>query len=283
MVDNATLQDIFSYMNSRIPNINNNNQNKNKYPIGHELIFGEELNSYMPIPGEEHYSVMESDPYYTVRVMATNITRIVYGEPRLVQLIVGVYKDLVEARKRKGYQGVRGLNMKGIVTACLYLIILYEEKTRLSLDILVRAANSVSGHSKVKVTEKMVNRYIKIIADALKTYRPANGNSSNNDNNGNDEKTILKHVDDEIKRLVLKLQQNPKDIRAIRASVRAYPRHVLTNHIPRTIAAMAVFSYVTRGKNTTEALKNKKLLQDIGITKPVLQKMVHKIKNISII
>lgn len=281
MVDNATLQDIFSYMNSRIPNINNNNQNKNKYPIGNELIFGEELNSYMPIPGEEHYSIMESDPYYTVRVMATNLTRIVYGEPRLVQLIVGVYKDLVEARKRKGYQGVRGLNMKGIVTACLYLIILYEEKTRLSLDILVRAANSISGHSKVKVTEKMVNRYIKIIADALKTYRPTNGNS-NNDNNGNDEKTILKHVDDEIKRLVLKLQQNPKDIRAIRASVRAYPRKVLTNHIPRTIAAMAVFTYVTRGKDTTEALKNKKLLQDIGITKPVLQKMVHKIKNVSI-
>lgn len=279
MVDNATLQDIFSYMNSRIPNINNQNQNKNKYPIGNELIFGEELNSYMPIPGEEHYSIMESDPYYTVRVMATNITRIVYGEPRLVQLIVGVYKDLVEARKRKGYQGVRGLNMKGIVTACLYLIILYEEKTRLSLDILVRAANSVSGHSKVKVTEKMVNRYIKIIADALKTYRPTNGN---NNNNGNDEKTILKHVDDEIKRLVLKLQQNPKDIRVIRASVRLYPRDVLTNHIPRTIAAMAVFSYVTRGTNTTEALKNKKLLQDIGITKPVLQKMVHKIKNVSI-
>lgn len=279
MVDNATLQDIFSYMNSRIPNINNQNQNKNKYPIGNELIFGEELNSYMPIPGEEHYSIMESDPYYTVRVMATNITRIVYGEPRLVQLIVGVYKDLVEARKRKGYQGVRGLNMKGIVTACLYLIILYEEKTRLSLDILVRAANSVSGHSKVKVTEKMVNRYIKIIADALKTYRPTNGN---NNNNGNDEKTILKHVDDEIKRLVLKLQQNPKDIRVIRASVRSYPRDVLTNHIPRTIAAMAVFSYVTRGTNTTEALKNKKLLQDIGITKPVLQKMVHKIKNVSI-
>jgi hypothetical protein len=260
----------------------NNNKNQNKYPIGQELIFGEELNSYMPIPGEEHYSVMESDPFYTVRVMATNITRIVYGEPRLVQLIVGVYKDLVEARKLQGYQGVRGLNMKGIVTACLYLIILYEEKTRLSLDILVRAANSVSGHSKVKVTEKMVNRYIKIIADTLKTYRPGNSNS-NNDNNSNDEKTILKHVDDEIKRLVLKLQQNPKDIRAIRASVRAYPRNVLTNHIPRTIAAMAVFSYVTRGKNTSEALKNKKLLQDIGITKPILQKMVHKIKNISII
>ena len=279
-MDNATLQNIFAYIESRVPNKNNKNKN-NKYPIGYELIFGEELNSYVPVFGEEHSSIMESDPFYTVRIMATNLTRTIYGEPKLVQFIVGVYKDLVEARHATGYHGVRGLNMKGIVTACLYIIILYEEKTRLSLDVLVRAANSIPGQSKVKVTEKMVNRYVKLIVDTLKGYTSSNSNSENN--NGQDNKTILKHVDEEIKRLVIKLKLPVKDTRMIGATVRAYPRELLTNHMPRTIAAMAVFMHMSRGKRLSEAIKDKALLKDIGITKPILEKMMKKIKNVSIV
>jgi len=277
-MDNATLQNIFAYMESRVPNKNNKN---NKYPIGYELIFGEELNSYVPVFGEEHSSIMESDPFYNVRVMATNLTRTIYGEPKLVSFIVGVYKDLVEARHVMGYHGVRGLNMKGIVTACLYIIILYEEKTRLSIDVLVRAANSIPGQSKVKVTEKMVNRYVKLIVDTLKGYTSSNSNSENNNRQNN--KTILKHVDEEIKRLVIKLKLPVKDSRLIGATVRSYPRDLLTNHMPRTIAAMAVFMHMSRGKRLSEAITDKALLKDIGITKPVLEKMVKKIKNVSIV
>lgn len=275
-VSDDMLQDIFAYMESRVPNVNNN---KNKYPIGQELVFGEELNSFVPVFGEEHYSIMESDPFYTVRLMATNLTRVIYGEPRLVQFIVGVYKDLVEARQAQGFHGVRGLNMKGIITACLYIIILYEEKTRLSLDVLVRAANQIPGQSKVKVTEKMVNRYIKLVVDTLKGYK----SNSNNNNNQNNDKTILKHIDQEIKRLSIKLQLPIKETRTINAMVRAYPRDLLTNHMPRTVAAMAVFMHVSRGKRMADALANKALLKEIGITKPILEKMVKKIKNVSII
>lgn len=281
-VSNEMLGNIFAYMNSVSSSMssNNNNKNNSRYPIGNNLIFGEELNSYVPIPGEEHYSVMEKDPFAAVRFMAINLTREVYGEPRLVDFIVGVYKDLIVARKARGYFGVRGLNMKGILSAILYLIILYTERTRLSLDVLVKAANNLSGQSKTKVNEKMLNRYIKLLVDTLTTQFQESTNNENNNNN----KTILKHVDEEIKRLVIKLKYNRKDTQTIRTMVRGYPRTVLTNHIPRTIAALAVFTFVTRERNmsTKNGLANKALLKEIGITRPVLEKLVQKIKNVSI-
>ena len=276
-IPNNVLQDLFAYMNSRLnERNNNNNNNNNRYPIGNNLVFGEELSTYVPVPGQNHYAVMESDPFYTVRVMASNITREVYGEPRLVDLVVGVYKDLVAARKSKGYHGVRGMNMKGVVTACLYMIILYEERTRMSIDVLVKAANSVNGQSKTKVTDKMINRYIRIIIDNLKTYQ----DSSNN--NDNDNRTVLKYVDQEIKRIMIKLKRSVKEVRDVRALVRTFPRRVLVDHIPRTVAGLAVFTHVTRDRKPAEAIANKELLKDIGITKPVLQKIVKQIKNVSI-
>lgn len=274
------LQDLFAYMNAKLtekPN-NNTNSNNNRYPIGNNLVFGEELATYVPIPGQNHHSIMESDPFYTVRVMATNITREVYGEPRLVDMIVGVYKDLVTVRRSRGYHGVRGLNMKGVVTACLYLIILYEERTRLSIDVLVKAANRVNGQSKTKVTEKMINRYTQLIVGYLKAYRnSSNNNNTNNENN----QTVLKHIDEEIKRIVIKLKYTLKDARSVRALVRRFPRSVIVNHIPRTVAALGVFLYVTN-QAEKNALANKALLKEIGITKPVLEKLIHKIKNVSI-
>lgn len=272
------LQDLFAYMNAKLMEAdgkkNNNTNNNNRYPIGNNLVFGEELSTYVPIPGENHYSIMESDPFYAVRVMATNITREVYGEPRLVDMIVGVYKDLVTMRRSRGYQGVRGMNMKGVVTACLYIIILYEERTRMSIDVLVKAANRVNGQSKTKVTEKMINRYTQLIIGHLKAY------SSNNNTNNENNQTVLKHIDEEIKRLVIKLKYTLKDARAIRALVRQFPRNVIVNHIPRTVAALGVFLYVTKAEKN--ALANKALLKEIGVTKPVLEKLIHKIKNVSI-
>jgi hypothetical protein len=53
--------------------------------------------------------------------------------------------------------------------------------------------------------------------------------------------------------------------------------------MPRTIAAMAVFMHMSLGKRLSEAITDKALLKDIGITKPVLEKMVKKIKNVSIV
>ena len=243
-------------------------------------MFGEELNTYIPVPGQNHYYVMDSDPFYTVRVMASNITREVYGEPRLVDLVVGVYKDLVAARKSKGYHGVRGMNMKGVVTACLYMIILYEEQTRMSIDVLVKAANRVNGQSKTKVTDKMINRYIQIIVNNLKTYQASNSNSNSNNNDNN--QTVLKYIDQEIKRIMIKLKRSVKEVRDVRALARTFPRRVLVDHIPRTVAGLAVFTHVTRDRGPVEAIANKELLKEIGITKPVLEKLVKQIKNVSI-
>ena len=286
-ISEDVLQDLFAYMNAKLmeasgKKTNDNTHNNNRYPIGNNLVFGEELATYVPIPGHNHYSIMESDPFYAVRVMAMNITREVYGEPRLVDMIVGVYKDLVTVRKSRGYHGVRGLSMKGVVTACLYLIILYDERTRLSIDVLVKAANRVNGQSKTKVTEKMITRYIQLIIGYLKAYQNDSNNNSNNTNNENN-RTVMKHVDEEIKRIVIKLKYPLKDTRPIRALVRRFPRNVIVNHIPRTVAASGVFLYITRDRNSEKnALSNKTLLKDIGITKPVLEKLIYKIKNVSI-
>lgn len=280
-IPNNMLQDIFAYMNARLTegNKKNNNNNNNLYPIGNNLVFGEELNTYIPVPGQNHHSVMESDPFYTVRVMASNITREVYGEPRLVDLVVGVYKDLVAARKSRGYHGVRGMNMKGVVTACLYMIILYEEQTRMSIEVLIKAANRVNGQSKTKVTEKMINKYIQIIVNNLKTYQESNSsNSNNNDNN----RTVLKYIDQEIKRIMIKLKRSVREVRDVRALARTFPRRVLVDHIPRTVAGLAVFTHVTRDRRPSEAIADKDLLKEIGITKPVLLKLVKQIKNVSI-
>jgi hypothetical protein len=176
---------------------NNNNNDGNKARRGEwhrtELIFGEELDTYIPFETNVQRSIMERDPYAGVKTMVTHVTTVVYGEPRFVDHVVSVYKELKKERKDLGFIGMRGKNMKGLIAVILYLVIFYEEKARLTIHQLVKAANQVRSISKVQVTEKMLTQYIEFIEKNLKAFRNRNG-INNNEPNDETKRAVLDNI-----------------------------------------------------------------------------------------
>lgn len=279
MVTNNTVQNIFKTLNQlkkTNDSNNNNNNNGNKARRGEwhrtELIFGEELNTYIPFETNVQRSIMERDPYAGVKMMVTYITTIVYGEPRFVEHVVSVYKELKNERKNAGFIGMRGKNMKGLIAAILYLVILYEEKARLTIHQLVKAVNQVRSKSKVLVTEKMLNQYIKFIEKNLKAFR--NRNNSNSEPNNETKIAVLENI----RRLSVLLGYSIKTRVIIQKSLDNIPIMQLESHIPNTIASGLVFMYATQVEMPTEYSTQKLLLEHINVTRYAMKKIVTKLE-----
>jgi len=279
MVTNNTVQNIFKTLNQlkkTNDSNNNNNNNGDKARRGEwhrsELIFGEELNTYIPFETNVQRSIMERDPYAGVKMMVTYITTIVYGEPRFVEHVVSVYKELKNERKNAGFIGMRGKNMKGLIAAILYLVILYEEKARLTIHQLVKAVNQVRSKSKVLVTEKMLNQYIKFIEKNLKAFR--NRNNSNSEPNNETKIAVLENI----RRLSVLLGYSIKTRVIIQKSLDNIPIMQLESHIPNTIASGLVFMYATQVEMPTEYSTQKLLLEHINVTRYAMKKIVTKLE-----
>lgn len=284
MVTDNTVQNIFKTLNQlkhNDSNNNNNNNNGNKARRGEwhrsELIFGEELDTYIPFETNIQRSIMERDPYAGVKMMVTHVTTIVYGEPRFVDHVVSVYKELKNERKDAGFVGMRGKNMKGLIAAILYLVILYEEKARLSMHQLVKAVNHVRSESKVPVTEKMLHQYIKFIETNLTAFRTRKGMENNTNNNHNNNET-RRAVLDNIKRLSVLLGYSIKTRVIIQKSLDKIPLVQIESHVPNTISSGLVFMYATQVEMPSEYATQKLLLERMNITRYAIKKIVTKLE-----
>jgi hypothetical protein len=279
MVTDNTVQNIFKTLNQMKKtnsNSNNNNNNGNKARRGEwhrtELIFGEELDTYIPFETNVQRSIMVRDPYAGVKTMVSSVTTIVYGEPRFVDHVVSVYKELKNERKDAGFVGMRGKNMKGLIAAILYLVILYEEKARLTIHQLVKAVNQVRSKSKVTVTEKMLNQYIEFIEKNLKAFRNRNGN--NNEPNNETKRAVLENI----RRLSVLLGYSIKTRVIIQKSLDKVPVTQLESHIPNTIASGLVFLYATRVEMPAEYSTQKAVMERINVTRYAMKKIVTKLE-----
>jgi len=279
MVTDNTVQNIFKTLNQMKKtnsNSNNNNNNGNKARRGEwhrtELIFGEELDTYIPFETNVQRSIMVRDPYAGVKTMVSSVTTIVYGEPRFVDHVVSVYKELKNERKDAGFIGMRGKNMKGLIAAILYLVILHEEKARLTIHQLVKAVNQVRSKSKVTVTEKMLNQYIEFIEKNLKAFRNRNGN--NNEPNNETKRAVLENI----RRLSVLLGYSIKTRVIIQKSLDKVPVTQLESHIPNTIASGLVFLYATRVEMPVEYSTQKAFMERINVTRYAMKKIVTKLE-----
>jgi len=279
MITNNTVQNIFKTLNQLKKNDsdNNDNNNGNKARRGEwhrsELIFGEELDTYIPFETNIQRSIMERDPYAGVKMMVTHVTTIVYGEPRFVDHVVSVYKELKNERKDAGFVGMRGKNMKGLIAAILYLVILYEEKARLSIHQLVKAVNHVRSVSKVPVTEKMLNQYIQFIEKNLKAFRNRN-DRENNSNNNETKRAVIENI----RRLSILVGYSIKARVLIQKSLDKIPDALLESRVPNTIASGLVFMYATQVEMPAEYATQKSLLERVNTTRYAMKKIVTKLE-----
>lgn len=278
-VTNNMMASMFAYLNSQTkrPNVNTGYNNRHG-----EIVFGEELSTYIPYNGEVHASVMERDQMAGVKELASKITREVYGEPRFVQFIGGVYNDLVLARARRGYKGVRGKNRKGLVCAILYIMIYYEDRARITINTLVSAANKINDKTKTRITNKMVNQYIKFVIENITFYRDRNQDDSNNGDNNASQETTRRYIHEEIRRLAILLQYRAPAIASMRRTLYALPDSIIENHIPRTVAAGVVYWYATHVTYPPNMATNENVLRTMSMSRTAMKKITNKFKNVSI-
>lgn len=270
---------IFATMNKLKKKNNNNSNNENNETKARqgkwhreELIFGEELDTYIPFETNIQREIMERDPYAGVKMLVSHVTTVLYGEPKFVNHVVGVYKELKRARKNAGFVGMRGMSMKGLIAAILYLVILFEERSRLTIQELVNAVNHVRSNSRVVVTEKMINQYIIFIKKHLPAF---NKNNKNTENNNKAPQPVL----DNIKRLSILLEYSPKTRIAIQKTVARLPETLLEKHMPNTIAFGLTFLYATKHGMPEAYPTQKAMLERMNVTRYSMKKIVSKLEN----
>lgn len=267
-ISNDMMQNIFRYMNQRKnENKNKNENNNNKYPIRNELIFGEELSTFYESFENTHHAIYGRNALYPVKDITARITLEFYqGEPRHVDSVAGIYEELVKARVKKGLTGLKGFNMKGVVVAILFMIISHEHKSRLDINKLIKAANKVRSSTSTKITSKMLLRYIKMILDNIKQYNTYNLNSNNNDN--------IEPIEQEIKRIAIKVGYTTKPIIEIKKLVKKVPVTVIKSHQPHSIASALVYIYMIHLSNN---INKKNAVKIIGISQYTINTIVPKI------
>lgn len=283
-VSNNNVANIFATLNrlkqpnnkkNNSNNNNNYNQNETKARAGkwhrEELIFGEELDTYIPFETNIQRTIMQRDPYAGVKMLVSHVTMYLYGEPKFVDHVVGVYKELKNAREDAGFVGMRGKSMKGLIAAILYLVILFEERARLTLNELIKAVNHVRSESKVVVTEKMIQQYIVFIKKHVKVFQQQQSTRNDNINNNNP-------IHENIKRLSILLEYPIKVRVAIQKTVGALPKSVLENHMPNTIAIGLTFLYAEKHGYSDSYPSQKATLERMNVTRYSMKKITDKLR-----
>ena len=220
--------------------------------IDTNIVYGEELYGYVPYSSNDlARSVLTRDPLYHVKMLTAQITSTYYeGDERFVDLVATVYSDLSNARKEQGLKGMQGINLKGMVCAILYFVLLWYQKSRIDMDRLIRAANTIQGASS-KVTSRMVNKYMIQIVDLL---------SKLNNNNNNNSNIRFESFIQEIKRLAFQLKYTTKDVNVLNKEAKLLIQtkpNLLEQHRPSTVAQALVYRYtlVHPRPNAKERLK----------------------------
>jgi hypothetical protein len=296
MTDNIPqkeLNNLFAIYNqlTKPPNTNNSNSNNNNQnrPInyGRTVVFGNaNLRVFGEIPGMERLGgTLERDPVARIRLLTNDITGLFYGEPRMVDDVVGAYMNFIKARIATGKPGgARGLNAKGLIVSLLFIIVYKQTKTKLDLEKLIKAANGVKGESTVKVTKRMIQKYIKLIIETLKELKNTTSNNLSNSNTNNMKK-LIDNVKNEVKRIGFKLGYNFKENKQVQDKVDIFyktnlGKRIFIEHVPHTIAAMIVFihEYEKQSKNNITFQYVNSLRSQIGISVTAFESILKKVR-----
>lgn len=238
---NDEMNNIFKLLNNikqteNKKNLEITNRNRNRM---NELVFGEEQIGFIPVQNKNNArGVMTREQFENVRTLAKDITLHFYGESKFQTFIMGVYKEFFNSRQKQGFQGMKGMNMKGIVCAILYLIMQYEHKAKINLSKLIKAANEIKGTSTTKVNVKMVNKYITIVIDHLKVY-------SENKNARNTMTNVDYNIDQSIRTLAYSIGYDAKKMTEIRKLLYRVPSQLKHKYTPHHTAASLVYIYAT--------------------------------------
>ena len=268
---NNNLNDIFKLFNN-LRNVQEKqnaiitNDNKNKM---NQLVFGEELSTFIPVVNKNNArGVMTREQFEHVRSLSKDITLHLYGEPKFSTFIMGVYKEFFDSRVTQGFKGMKGMSMKGIICAILYLIMLYEHKAKLSIRKLITAANQVKSASTSQVTERMIYKYINIVIDHLKAY-------SDNKNTKNKLSNVDYSIDQAIKTLAFSIGYESKHLSKMRKLLSKIPDSLKNQHIPHHIAVCIIYHFATVEDNF-DSIDKTNLLKKLNMSPYILKKVYPK-------
>lgn len=255
------------------------NENRNAARVRKEnlegaYVFGEEQNNYETYFEEQNKlgRTREKDPFEQIGTLARSITSHLYsGDVKYISYIQGVYKELYAARMKKGFRGMTGFNMKGIICAILYLIVRKEERKQLSIDDLVKAANKVATiaeqKSSVKVTTRMIEKYIKVVSSLVDFSVP---------NNNNNQAELIESTLAHLRRLSISIQMTVKSRSEMIKMYNQLPNELKYDHNPSTVAKVVVYLYALIESNDPKF--EKEMTTRLGITKYMTKNVVGKYK-----
>lgn len=274
-ISNENMRKMFSYMEEHNPSKNTNyNASKNS------VVYGEELRGYVPYSNANlARSVMVRDPLAHVKYITNQITMMYYdGDSKFVSEVAGVYEELIEQRKKRGFKGLHGKNIKGIICAILYMLLYSKEQSRLNVQKLIKSANQVKTQAITRVTTRMVFNYLTFVLSYL--YVNDDGMSYNNID-GDD---LYKELDEEIKRYSIMLKINIRE----RFKIKHFA-HVIMKKSPKLsdkrvdkVASSIIYVYLL--KNGAELSKYDKvsLKTKLKITPYVVSNILPLIMNYTV-
>lgn len=208
------------------------------------LKFGEELPNHIVYETDVQRMPIKAEKFNEVRILADQITLKFYKESKYGHFIMGVYADYVRARIEMGFTGgLRGMNKKGIICAILFIIVLYENRAKLDIKRLISVANSTKSTSKVKVTERMVYKYINEITNSLRAYR-------NRNNTSNNEETTYRSISEDIYRNAFKLGYTRKEAMPMIKMLRKLPITTVENYKSDSVATCVIHIHQKQTKPT---------------------------------
>ena len=266
---NQGLNNLFSLFNDiqqreqeqiqRRPNNAINRQRMNN------LVFGEETQPYFFNNRGEQMVVAQ---FNNVKLLTQDITLQFYGEYKFVQMVTSVYGEFFKSRVAQGFTGMKGMNMKAIICAILYLIMMYEEKTKINVDKLIKSANAVKSSTKTKINDKMFYKSVDVVLSHLTTYKnDVNAQSRLGDVDFN--------IDQDIRRLAISIGYQTQTINKVRKMIADIPQSIKNSHSPAIIAVCIVYMYVKKHEPNN---KQKNIESKISMSLYVKQKVLPRIE-----
>jgi len=241
-------------------------------------VFGEENRNYETYFEEQDKlgRTRVKGQFEHVGTLARSITSQLYaGDPKYTSYIQGIYQELYQARVKQGFPGLTGFNMKGVICVILYLIVKRDERKQLSLDDLVKAANKVLSGGVVKVTVKMLSKYINIITSLVPSLSVKNDNDNGNASKNDDVvQSTLAHM----RRMSLTIQMSAQTRAAMNKRYERLPTDLKYDHNPVTVAKAVVYLFaLKKNKDVKNASKYQQDLEEkLGMSKYILKQVVVK-------
>jgi hypothetical protein len=226
------------------------------------IVFGEDDPNYQERFGEANAlgRTMVALPFDYIRLLTAQITSQLYGgSSRYEQDIRRWYVALTEARARKNKSSMRGHNVKGVVSALLYLHIRMVENKAPSIQAIIEAANKVRSEHKFKLDTTTFGRSKTMVLKYLATeFRYS--------------KDAIGHIQDHIDKIGNELGLGFKERKTIKNKLFYLPQRHLTGTSPFPHTVARVLMYVIYKQSNKD--RNEELKKSLKITKTDEKKWV---------